>query len=125
MGVLVALAVLANFPTVTTSWQQTWRDYPRGQVAAGVSALTALLLVWTWKRKVDSLYLVLTGRAWITVVMLLTCFSTLICLGIAVGAIFNHPERRATALVLLPWLLGPLVFIRLLLAAWALREVLG
>jgi hypothetical protein len=124
LAVEVFLAVLLSdrLDEVAGWWQQAVHEYHPVKVVAGMLASAVLLVVWTWKRMVDSLFLGLTGRKWViqgTIFVSMTGFC-LLC-GLA-GWIYRHPETHETFRSALPWLLGLWLLCKLLASAWALRR---
>jgi hypothetical protein len=119
-----AVMLTGHFDEVEEWWQQLNRVHSPAEIAAGIVAITVWLLVWTWKRKVDSLYLSLPGRGWVTGSIALVCLPGSLGLWFVAGWIYRHPEIRDTIPTVLPTLLGVVVLCRLLLAAWALQQAL-
>jgi hypothetical protein len=119
-----AVMLTGHFDEVEEWWHELLRAGSPAEFAAGVVAIMAWLLVWTWKRKVDSLYLGLPGRGWVTGSIALAYLPGSLGLWFVAGWIYRHPEIRDTILTVLPTLLGVVVLCRLLLAAWALRQSL-
>jgi hypothetical protein len=121
---VAALAATGNLGEVADWWERGLRTHNSVQLAAGVIAGTALLVVWTWKRMVDSLLLGISGRKWIIHACIYGNISGLVGLGIVAGWIYRNPESHAIVLDLLPWLLTLWVLCRLWATAWALRRAL-
>jgi hypothetical protein len=119
-----AVMLTGHFDEVEEWRQQLRRVHSAAEIAAGIVAITAWLLVWTWKRKVDSLYLGLPGRGWVTGSIALVCLPGSFALWFVALWIYRHPEIHDIVLRVLPTLLGVVVFCRLLLAAWALQQAL-
>ncbi|MBM4069797.1 MAG: hypothetical protein FJ271_12720 [Planctomycetes bacterium] len=118
-----AVVLTGRFQDVADGWHHIAREHPPGAIAAGIVAIALWLFVWTWKRKVDGLYIGLTGRVWVSLAILCVYLLGALPLLIAVIRIVNHPEIHEVVLRVLPWLLGALLLGRLLLVAWALRQV--
>jgi len=126
LAITVPLAVVltGNAEEVAGWWGQAASHHHPGKIVAGITAAAILLVVWTWRRVVDSLLLGLTGRKWLiqgAVVGFMLGFIVLCAMG---AWIYRHPETHETFLAMLPWLLGLLVVCRLLAVGWALRRVL-
>ncbi len=104
-------------------WQNNWvvHSAPLQSFAAS-AAIFILLMVWTWKRRVDSAYLGLTGRKGVARIAWLWLIGSFF-ISVPQDYIEAHPELHATAWAMIPWLLGSLVLVRCAAAAWALREV--
>ncbi len=99
-------------------WQYQWVVHPAPlQLFAASVALLILLIVWTWKRRVDCAYLGLTGRKGIAGIAWLWLGGSFF-IALPLDFIEAHPEAWA----MIPWLLGSLVFVRFLAAVWALTE---
>jgi hypothetical protein len=120
--VLLALTLTGNWAEVAGWWEQALENYHPAKVIAGITAATIFLVVWTWKRDVDSLLLGLTGRKWVIQGTLFAGMAGLLALLSVGGWIYKHPETHATVAAAAPWLLGLLVLCRLLAVAWALRR---
>jgi hypothetical protein len=119
---LLAGLLAGKLDGVADGWRQIERTYTPGAIAAGIIAFPAWLLIWTWKRRVDCLYFSLTGWIILCELFLAGCFA---------GFMLTHdmltydpPEIHESLLGLLPSVLTVLILARLLLAGWALREVL-
>ena len=124
LSVPLAVTLTGHFDEVEEWWHQLLRARSPAEFTAGIVAITAWLLVWTWKRKVDSLYLGLPGRAWVTGIIAVACLPGSLGLWFVAMWIYRHPESHGTVFIVLPPLLGLVVICRLLLAAWALCQVL-
>jgi hypothetical protein len=123
LAVPLGVALTRNLEEVAKWWRHGLEHDP-AKFAAGIVTAVILLVVWTWKRKVDSLYLGLTGRKWIGISLALAFIPGSLALWVIAGWIYKRPEHHETTLAVLPWLLGLLILCRLLAAAWALRQVL-
>jgi hypothetical protein len=121
VAVPLTVVLTGNGAEVTGWWQQAIQHYAPLKIVAGMTAAAILLIVWTWKHIVDSLFLGLTGRKWViqgTLIVGMAGFFFLCLLGVWV---YRHPETRETVFTLLPWVLGLSVLCRLSAAGWALR----
>src|SRR5262249_41487974 len=124
---MIPLAVMltGEFQDLVNGWQQIVHEQTPGTIVAGIAAITMWLFVWTWKRRVDFLYPDLTGRVWVGGIFIFAySFEMLTLLSIAMILTFARPKIHETLLTLLPPVLTLLVLGRLLLAAWAFREIL-
>jgi hypothetical protein len=117
-----ALCVTGNLEEVADWWRQGLRTHHFIELTAGIVAAITLLIVWTWKRMVDSLLLGLSGRKWVIHGSIYGNMSGLVGLGIVAAWIHKSPESHATFLALVPWLLTFWALCRLLATAWALRR---
>jgi hypothetical protein len=105
-------------------WKHKWVVHPAPpQLFAASIAILILLVVWTWKRKVDSVYLGLTGRKSIATFAWLWLAGSFF-ISVPGDFIEAHPELLATAWAITPWFLGTLILVRFIAAGLALREVL-
>lgn len=120
----LAVVLTGNLQEVADWWRQALQEHHPLKLAAGILAAATFLVLWTWKRVVDSLLLGLTGRKWViqgALFLGMAGFAVLCFIG---DWIYYHPGTHAAFLDLLPWLLGLLMFCRLMAAGWALRQVL-
>jgi hypothetical protein len=127
VAAVLPLAVIAtgNVDEVVEWWRQAVCAAHPLQVIAGMFIAVLLLVVWTWKRKVDSLLIPLMGRPSIiqgSVVVFMVGFAAL---GIVGSWIYHHPETHRPLLTLVPWFLGIQLLVRLLATGFALRLALG
>jgi len=105
-------------------WQRALHSQHPVTVIAGMVAALALLLIWTWKRQVDSLFLGLTGRKWVIHVSLIVGMGGFTALIMAVAWFGHHPEAHEWVLAVLPWVLALGILARLVMAGLALRLAL-
>jgi hypothetical protein len=93
--------------------------------AVGYSILTvSLLVLFTWKSMVETLWIVLTGRKWVELAF---NFGLVGFIFVSVGAglwIVFHPELQASALAAVPWLMGLLLALKLAAAALVVHGIL-
>jgi hypothetical protein len=121
---LLALAVTGRLDEAAGWWRLGLRRYHPVELVAAVLAGVVLLVVWTWKRLVDSLLLGLTGREWVIKGGLFGGVIATFGVWILGLTLLAHPETHATVQAVLPWLLAGLVLCRLLAAGWAVRAAL-
>jgi hypothetical protein len=122
---VVALALTGTMGDVTEIWELLRRENSPLKIVAGIAAVAVFLMVWTWKRIIDSLLLGLTGRKWVIHASL---FGGLFGMGVlgAIGWwIIKHPESHEVVLTWLPWVLALWIACRLLVSGWALRRMLS
>ncbi len=126
MAVAIPIAVvLTGNLDVVSDWSRRVLDAQQPMhVAVGIVATATLLFIWTWKRQVDGLHARLMGRRWVTYIIVWVCFPGSIFLCFLADWFRQRPETHETVFAVLPWLLGTLVICRLLIVAWALRQVL-
>jgi hypothetical protein len=96
---------------------------PAAEVAATIVVVAALLLLWTWKRTVESMVVGLTGREWFdkgsTLAGVFAAFG-----GVSFGLwLLIHPEYHAAFRDLAPWLMAVAVALKLSLAGLAIRAL--
>jgi hypothetical protein len=119
-----AVLLTGNQEEVTALWRGAIGRLHPVQLAVGIAAAAALLIVWTWKRLASSLLLGLTGRKWIIQAYLAVGIAAWACFAIIAAWIYKTPGSHETVLAVLPWLLGLWTLGRLLAAGWALRQSL-
>ncbi len=120
----LALLLTGHLNEMTDLWQRAAENHQPLKMVVGLMAALIYLVIWTWKRLVDSLFLGLTGRKWIIQGVIFTSlmgFPVLIGIG---SMIYKDREARDAVLSLIPWLLGLWVLCRLLIASWAVRRML-
>lgn len=95
---------------------------PKVTVLLLLAAVLPVLL--TWKGLVESLWIGLTGRPWLLNAIALG-FAALFGCGILSSLWASlHPELHPFLLSLVPWLIGFLLTLKLLIAAWVLHGLL-
>jgi hypothetical protein len=124
MSVGIAIALNQRPEDASRWWNGATSAASPFQIFLGLFAAAGLLVLGTWKRQVDSLLTGLTGRTWIIVVSVLVVMFGFAALCILVGLLVDHPERRATLLRWVPWLLGGVLLARVLGAGVAVRLAL-
>lgn len=124
--VTVPVAVLAtgHRQELAGWWQQMLDEHDPVKIGAGIVAAALFLLVWTWKRLADSLFLGLTGRNWVIQSTLVAGNVGFFGLCYMAALIYKNPDTHEAVLTVLPWLLTLLIVCRLLAAGWALRQVM-
>jgi hypothetical protein len=93
--------------------------------AIGYSMLAlSLLVLFSWKSVVESLWICLTGRKWVEIANSFG-FAWLVFVGVGVGLwlVFN-PEWHAAALAVVPWLVGLLLAVKFAAAAFVVYGLL-
>jgi hypothetical protein len=119
----LAVVVTGNQEEVAGWWQRALEEHHPLKIAAGMAGAAILLVVVTWKRLVDALFLGLTGRKWV-IQLSLIAGAIVFCVFCAVGVwIHRHPEYWENIRTVLPWVLGLLILCRLFVASWALHNV--
>lgn len=118
------VVLTGNLGQVAVWWHQGLRDYHTVKVIAGIMAGSTFLLVWTWKRQVDGLFISLTGRQWVAALAIFLGFLWIVTVVYVAAWIYKRPATHAITLSGLPWLLGLLILCRLLATGWAVRQAL-
>jgi hypothetical protein len=105
-------------------WRQATQQYDAATIVGAIVAGVLFLGLWTWKRQVDGLYIRLTGRLWVASITLLLWMPGYILFALLFFPVAwpsGYLDANATVLTVLPWLLTPLLLVRLLFGAWALH----
>ncbi len=124
MTLPLALLLTGHLSEMTDLWRRAAENHQPLKIVVGLVAALIYLVIWTWKRLVDSLFLGLTGRKWIIQGSIVTSIFGFVAL-VAIGSmIYKTPEVRAVVLPLIPWILALWVLCRVWLAAWAVRRLL-
>ena len=124
VGMSLAVWLTGKLDEAAGWWRQAADQHGPVKIIVGMGTGAVLLVVWTWKRHVDSLFLNLTGRTWVIGTSLFVNMIGLFAMCVLAGWIIEHPEKREPLLAWLPWLLGLPVLARLLATGLALRLVL-
>ncbi len=84
----------------------------------------SLLMLFTWKTMVETLWIVLTGRKWVEMSFNFAV-AGLIFVSVGIGLwIGFHPEWHAAALAAIPWFMGLLLVIKLAAAIFVVVGLL-
>jgi hypothetical protein len=116
-----AVVLTGNSEEVAGWWRQAVHAQHPVRIIAGMVAALALLLLWTWKRQVDSLFLGLTGRKWVIHVSLLSWMGGFTALVIAFTWIAHHPEVHERLREVVPWVLVLVTLARVVVTGLAVR----
>jgi hypothetical protein len=117
LGVALLWAGLTGrFGELAERWGSWYGSGLRG-VAALLLALS-VLVVLTWAQAVRGLWVALGGRIWVAWLSVVACLGFVIAASLLAAWLPRHPQRWATLLDRLPALLGGLVALKLLAAAW-------
>jgi hypothetical protein len=93
------------------------------EVTGALIAVAALLVLVTWKRIVENLAIGLTGREWVIKGSVMAgVFVAFGAVGFALWLVI-HPEYHETVRALTPWLMAVAIVLKVLAAAWAIREL--
>jgi hypothetical protein len=96
---------------------------PAVELVAAVAVGTVLLVLLTWKRMVESMMLELIGRELVVKVMVFAGLFVLINLVVVSLYVLVHPEYHDAVRTAMPWALGGLGCIKLVLGAVAIRAL--
>ena len=121
----LAIVLTGNLDAIVEWLQKAQDEEPRVQFTVAIVAGAVLLVVWTWKRKVDRLFAALTGRRWIEVTLGCVCIPGY--LGpfmFTLAALDSLWLPMQTERAVLLWLIAVVFLGRLLATAWALRQSL-
>jgi hypothetical protein len=124
LAILVAVPLAGRVDDVADLWRRALRGQDAFSLVAGLLAVFIMLIVWTWKRQVDSLVVGLTGRKWIIVISVVLAMVTFAVACILGGWIIDHPEKLPAIRAWLPWLLAGMLIVRLAVTGLALRQLL-
>jgi hypothetical protein len=101
-----------------------WLQQTYGMKPLVLLAVTPLLLVpFTWKVITNQFWFAMTGRVWVVYAVAVGLPFGLTGLALAGVWIGFHPELHAPFLAALPWMLGVLAAVKVLLAIFLLRNV--
>ena len=124
VAILVAVPLAGRVDDVMDLWRRALRGEDAFSLVAGLLAIFLMLIVWTWKRQVDSLVVGLTGRKWMIVASIFLAMATFAAVCILGGWIIDHPEKREAIRDWLPWVLAGMFLVRLAVTGLALRKLL-
>jgi hypothetical protein len=102
--------------------EKEWQDQRPLDIAVRIVAVAALLLVWTWKRRVYRLCLGLTGRKWLEITLGWGRLPAYVLFFQIPRLIDELHISDQTVLAVLPWVIGLYILCRMAAAAWALRQ---
>jgi hypothetical protein len=122
-GVAMWLLATGEYAALVELRRSWLADYSNAQVVVLSVLIVVALITLTWMGRVKSTFLDLTGRRWLSFGVV---FSGM---GATVGLVwlgywfYHHPQWLGVVGLLLPWLAGMAVVVKLLTAAWAWRAV--
>ena len=118
IAIPIALTLSDTWPVVIERARQVSDFFgaPRA-VVIGLLGLSGLV-VWTWKQLVQSLYVGLSGRAWMTRLSTGLALTVLIFIEPIVARIRGSDEVQVALWNALPWILAGLVCIKMSAASW-------
>ena len=114
----IALTLSDTWPVVIEHAREVSDFFgaPRA-VVIGLLGLSGLV-VWTWKQLVQSLYVGLSGRAWMTRLSTGVALTVLIFIEPIIAWIRESSEVRVALWNALPWILAALVCVKTSAASW-------
>jgi hypothetical protein len=127
--VVLLVPLLSLLPFTQTAMVLT-QEFGRFVESQGVKAweLVALLVVvsplLTWRLMVDSLWLPMTGRKWLTVLVITAAVAGFFAIVIAWHEVSGRPELRTPLLAAIPWVLGAVVALKMFAGVCVARALL-
>jgi hypothetical protein len=119
----LAMIVTGTINDVGNWWQRGLARYSAAELVTFIGAAGVMLVVWTWKRMVDSLFLGLTGRKWVIQGSIFAGMFTVVVLVLIAMWIKNDPDVLENARLLVPWFFGVFLCCRFAVAAWAVQRL--
>ncbi len=124
LAILVAVPLAGRVDDVVDLWRRALRGQDTFSLGAGLLGVFLMLILWTWKRQVDSLVAGLTGRKWVIISSIVLAMAAIAVACILGGWIIDHPEKLPAIRVWLPWLLAAMYLVRVAVTGAALRQLL-
>ncbi len=124
---LVPLFMLLPFTQTASLLTQDVRHFVESQGAKAWILMSLLVLaspLLTWRLMVDSLWLPMTGRRWLTALLITAGVAGFFAVVVAWQNISSRPEIRTPLLAAAPWVLGVLVAIKVIGGAYIARALL-
>jgi len=122
--ILLILPLLLLPPGVLDSLAQAARTAGPWKTTVVLMLVAAGPFALTWKGLVESQWLGLIGRPWLSNTLALGLAVLIGCSALLGVWIVAHPELQAVLRWLVPWLLGLLVILKLCTATWVLSALL-
>jgi hypothetical protein len=124
VALVLVLFLTGSWSEVAGQWNLLTKDLS-GVEKAGMFALGAvLLLVGSWKPMIANLFLGLAGRGWVWTVGVLSISVAMMVALLIGGWVGMHPEYHGDLLACVPWALGLVAALKLLLGACVARVVI-
>src|SRR5262245_10319975 len=118
------LALLLTRPGFPQSIAEVASRVPMWKAIGYSAILLALLVLFTWKTMVESLWVCLTGRKWVENAITFT-FIGLLFVGMGSGLwVGFHPELHQPALAVVPWLIGLMLIMKLAAGGFVVRGLI-
>ena len=118
------ISLLLLRPGFMESIERAASSVPRWKAVGYPLLALTLLVLFTWKSMVETLWIVLTGRKWVELAFNFALVGLIfVSVGMALWLVF-HPELQATALAAVPWLLGSLLALKFAAAALVVYGIL-
>jgi hypothetical protein len=118
VAIPLGLTVSGTWPTVIDRVDRVASVFGAPRAIVILLLFFSALMVSTWKQLVQSLYIGLTGRAWIIRSSVLLALSLLIIIGPVAQWIIDSRGVQARLWHALPWILAALVGVKMSAAAW-------
>jgi hypothetical protein len=118
------ISLLFLRPGFIQSIQAAASGVPTWKAAGYLTLAFSLLVLFTWKSMVESMWIVLTGRKWVELTInfaIAGLFFIAIGSGLWVGF---HPELHASAQAAVPWLMGLILALKLAAAVFVVHGLL-
>jgi hypothetical protein len=135
LGTAVAWAVMVPIAAIwffdaglhekVPMWWRAAVDAGRAdRLIASVIVVAALLFLLTWRLMIDNLCVSLTGRTWLFKASLVLHGVALTAFAMTYARYTDNPRAFRPLLDAMPWILGCLVGLKLLLSGWAVRMLI-
>jgi len=127
-GLLLAMVAVSLFASgnhrLLGSMIGAWLEVrTTAEVIAAVLVAGVLLVLFTWKRMVESLMLEMIGREWVVKVMVFAGLFLGLNLAVLGLYVFVHPEYHDAVRAVMPWVVAALACLKLFLGAVAIRAL--
>jgi hypothetical protein len=99
-----------------------WADASPRDVAVFIAALFGLLAI-AWREIVNGMWMSLTGRKWLSVVIGVSMMVVFILAGIAGWWVSHRPDVQPHVRASVPWLVGLSAAAKLFVAAWVIMTL--
>jgi hypothetical protein len=122
--VLLVVPLFFIWPSFRDSALQAARSAGTPKTAMILLLAAVFPVLLTWKGLVESLWIGLTGRAWLINTIPLAIAALIGC-GILFGLwVLVHPDWQTYLWSLTPWLIGLMLIVKLIVAAWVLYSLI-
>ena len=118
VAIPVALVLTGTWPVVVDRLGRLSAAIGAPRVVALVLLATGGCVLWTWKQLVQSLYIGLTGSAWLARLSMLVTLMILVLIGPLADWVYRHKRVLGALWSALPLILAALVLVKLAAAGW-------